>query len=312
MNDHERPSATRSTLLVALLCLIWGSTWIVIQGGLRDLPPFTSAAARFGVAAAVMTGVARVMHRREGGAEPSLAFSLVLGGLNFGASYGIVYWSETRLPSGLVAVLWSVFPMMMAVSGHLFLPGDRLRGRQWLGFVVGFLGVALLFATDLREIGAEAVPAGAVLLGSPLVAAIGTTVVKRQGAHVSSVLANRNGMWIGAIGLSAVAALFERDAAVRWTAPAIASVLYLAVLGTVVTFGLYFWLLRRVAASRMSLIAYVTPAIALLLGGLVGKEPVTAWTIAGSALILGGVGLVVRRKPAALPRGATPPPSPED
>jgi len=293
MNGASSPG-TRTVLLIALLCLIWGSTWIVIQGGLRDLPPFTSAAARFLVAAAAMSVVAHFLHRREGGGRPPWKLSLALGGLNFGTSYGIVYWAETRLPSSLVSVLWSVFPMLTAICGHLYLPAERLRGRQWAGFAVGFLGVALLFATDLRGIGPGAVPAGAILLVSPIVSVVGTTVVKHDGAHVSSVLVNRNAMWIGAAILCAAAWIFERGAPVEWTGAAIASVLYLALAGTVVTFSLYFWLLRHVPANRMSLISYVTPAVALLLGGLVGKEPITLWTLSGSGLILTGVGLVVR------------------
>src|SRR6185295_7005645 len=95
--------------------------------------------------------------------------------------------------------------MLMAISGHFFLAGDRLRPRQWAGFVVGFLGVALLFATDLAKIGPGAIPAGAILLASPLLSAVGTTIVKRKGAHTSSVLLNRNGMWIGATILATAA-----------------------------------------------------------------------------------------------------------
>jgi len=285
---------SRAFLLIALLCLVWGSTWIVIAGGLRDLPPLTSAAARFGIAASAMTIVARSLREKEGGSTPTLGLSLALGGLNFGACYGLVYWSETRLPSALVSVLWSVFPMLMAISGHFFLPGDRLRGRQWAGFAAGLLGVALLFATDLSRIGPGAASTGALLLLSPMLSVVGTTLVKRHGAHTSSVLLNRNGMWIGAALLAAAAGLLERGSPARWSAPAIASVLYLALAGTVLTFSLYFWLLRHTAASRLSLIAYVTPAIALLLGGLVGKEPVTGFTLSGCALILAGVALVVR------------------
>ncbi len=287
-------STSKTTVLIAVLCLVWGSTWIVIAGGLADLPPLTSAAARFAIAAVAMSIVAHFLRKREGGSAPTLALSLALGGLNFGACYGIVYWSETHLPSAFVSVLWSVFPMLMAISGHFFLPGDKLRARQWIGFVVGFLGVALLFATDLAKIGPGAIPAGAILLASPLLSVVGTTLVKRSGAHTSSVLLNRNGMWIGAAILAAAAWLFERDTPARWTASAVASVLYLSLAGTVLTFSLYFWLLRHTPASRMSLIAYVTPAIALLLGGFVGREPITGWTLSGSGLILAGVGLVLR------------------
>ena len=284
---------TRSAILIALVCLVWGSTWIVIAGGLADLPPLTSAAARFAIAAPVMSVVAHFLRRREGGAAPPFSLSLALGVLNFAGCYGLVYWSETKLPSALVSVLWSVFPMLMAISGHFFLPGDRLRARQWAGFAVGFLGVALLFATDLREIGPGAIPAGAILLASPLLSVVGTTLVKRHGAHSSSVLLNRDGMWIGAALLGASAWLFERDVPRHWTGPAIASVLYLSLAGTVLTFSIYFWLLRHTAASRLSLVSYVIPAIAMLLGGIVGREPITVFTLSGSTLILLGVWLVL-------------------
>jgi drug/metabolite transporter (DMT)-like permease len=285
---------SKTAVLIAVVCLVWGSTWIVIAGGLADLPPLTSAAARFSVAAVAMSVVAHFLKKREGGSAPTLALSIGIGSLNFGACYGLVYWSETRLPSAFVSVLWSVFPMLMAISEHFFLAGDKLRPRQWAGFGVGFLGVALLFATDLAKIGPGAIPAGAILLGSPLLSVVGTTIVKRKGAHTSSVLLNRNGMWIGAAILAAAAWRFERDAPAHWTAPAIASVLYLALAGTVLTFSIYFWLLRHTPASRLSLTAYVTPAIALLLGGVVGREPITGWTLSGSGLILAGVALVVR------------------
>lgn len=293
--DVRAPRPGTVVVLVALLCAVWGSTWIVIQGGLRELPPFTSAAARFLVAAAAASALAPFLARREGGGRPPFALSLAVGALNFGASYAIVYWSETRLPSGLAAVLWSVFPMLMAVAGAWFLDGERLRPRQIVGFVLGFAGVAALFATDLRTLSASAVPTGLVLLASPLVSCVGTVLLKKHGRHTSAVLVNRDAMWIGAALLAVLAFVFERDATPHWTPRAIASVVYLALIGTVLTFTLYFWLLRHVAAYRLSLISYVTPAIALALGTAFGGEVLTAWTVAGSLTILAGVVLVTLR-----------------
>src|SRR5690606_25893154 len=158
---------------------------------------------------------------------------------------GIVYWSETRLPSGLVSVLWGVYPLLQAAAGHVALPGERLTRSQALGFVLGFAGLNTLFLADLDALGPGAPAAGPVLLFSPVVTAAGTTYVKRHGARTSSVLLNRNGMWIGA-GLLWIAALAtERDAPLEVDAAAVLSVLYLAVVGTVVSFGIYFWLLRH-------------------------------------------------------------------
>jgi drug/metabolite transporter (DMT)-like permease len=291
-----RPAPWVANACIALLCLVWGSTWVVIKEGLEDLPPLTSAAARFGLAGAAMALLARVLREREGGGDPPRWLWLSLGLLNFALSYGLVYFAETVLASGLVSVLWGVFPMMMATIGHWYLPGERLRPAQAWGFVVGFVGLVVLFARDVPSFGPRALPVALLLMLSPFVSAVGTALVKRHGASSSSLALNRNGMLVGALGLALAALLLESDVPAHWSRAAIGSIVYLALVGTVATFGLYFWLLRTVDANRMSLIAYVTPAVALTLGNLVRHEPVQAATLAGSGLILAGVVLVVRGK----------------
>jgi drug/metabolite transporter (DMT)-like permease len=293
-----RPSRRTAALVIALLCLVWGSTWLVIKFGLRDLPPFTSAAVRFTLAGLVMAGVTPLLRAREGGTPPPTWLWVVLGSLNFALSYGIVYRTEAHLPSGLTAVLWGVYPMMMAAIGHLWLPGERLRGRQMWGFALGFLGLVLLYAVDVSGLGPGSLGVALVLLGSPFVSAVGTALIKRHGAGTSSLALNRNAMLLGALLLALAARVFEGDVEAHWTPAAVASVVYLAVCGTVLTFGLYFWLLRSVDANRMGLIAYVTPAVALFLGTTLGGEPITASMVAGAGLVLCGVLLVVRGKRA--------------
>jgi drug/metabolite transporter (DMT)-like permease len=293
-SSSPRPRAWVVAALIGLLSLIWGSTWIVIAVGLKSLPPYTSAGIRFVVAATVMTLIAPVLTKREGGQKPATWLWVVLGITGFGASYAIVYWSETRLPTALVAILWSVFPMMMAFASHFFL-GHRLTGaRPWLGFVLGLAGVVLLFATALPALGPGAVPAALVLLGSPFVSCIGTTLVKKHGQGTSSVLLNRNGMALGAVMLCALAWALERDAPTAWDTNAIGSIAYLSLVGTVIAFGLYYWLLRTVPAHVLSLITYLTPAFAVLLGAWVGGEPITWFTVGGCATILFGVFLVMK------------------
>jgi drug/metabolite transporter (DMT)-like permease len=172
--------------------------------------------------------------------------------------------------------------------------------RQWLGLIGGFAGVALMFATDVSACGAEAVPAGLILLLSPLISAVGTNLLKREGSGTSSVLMNRNGMLLSA-GLVAAWALFmENDAPADWTPRAIFSVAYLALVGTVVGFGVYLWLLRHAPATRLALIAYCIPVVALTLGATLADEPIGLHTLAGMGLILAGVAFVMAgRKRAA-------------
>jgi len=278
----------RIYLVIGVLCLLWGSTWVVIRGSLEHLPPLTSAAARFALAALVMTVLAPALARREPGIQPTAPQFLTLGFLNFASSYAIVYHAELILPSGLVSVLWGVFPILTAVAGHLFLE-EKLGKRQALGFLIGFGGVATLFITDVRNIGAEAVVAGAVLLLSPIVSIVGITYVKRTASAVSSALLNRNAMWVGAMTLCVGAWVRERDVEIVFNLSAAFSTLYLALGGTVATFGLYFWALRHAPAGKLSLVAYITPVIAVWLGWLVYDEPITPTLMLGTALIIGGV-----------------------
>jgi drug/metabolite transporter (DMT)-like permease len=291
----RRPGPILTNILVAVLCLIWGSTWLVIKVGLNDLPAFTSAAIRFALATLFMGLLARKAGRVEGGAAPSIRLSLVMGLSNFSLSYALVYQCERYLPSSLASVLWATYPLLLALLGHWFLPGERLQRRQWLGFVAGFMGVAVLMQVDVRGLGREAFLAGLLLLLSPLIVAAGTVVIKRRCEHVSSLLLNRNGMFVGTILLSVFAFVFERKDPVRITGRAIGSVGYLAVVGSVTAFGLYFWLLRFAPAMKLALIAYVTPVVALFLGFVFGDEPIGLATLGGAALVALGIGLARRR-----------------
>lgn len=276
------------------MCLVWGSTWFVVRDGLQDMEPLGSAGLRFALAWVIMLPIAGFIGRREGGARPTARLVLAMAMGNFAISYGIVYWSEETLPSGLAAVLWGIYPIMTAVVGHFYLPESRIVGVQWVGLAVGFLGVVLLFLTDVVSVGGDATLRGGVLLLSPLVSTFATAYVKKHGAGVSSALLNRWALFVGSCMLLGAAFLLEGGVEIPTSPKAIQGIVYLAAMGTVLTFSLYFWVLRSSSAVSLSLIAYVTPAIALAVGAVLGEERVTVWTIGGLLLILSGCGLVLR------------------
>lgn len=288
------PARGRSALLVAALCLIWSSTWYGIRICLEVQPPLSSCAARFAIASVAMALVAPLLRRREAAPPPPTWLWIVTGVTNFAGGYGILYATETVVPSGTAAVLWAVFPVLMAASAVLFL-GERLRPAQWLGFGVSFVGVVAVFQGRPGGIAPEHVGYAWLLLLSPLLAAVGLTLVKRYGSHTSSVLLNRNGMLLGAALLAAAAFAAEEPLAMRWDARVTLATLYLAVCGTALTFGIYFWLLRTAPASMLALINYVTPVLAMVLAELVGdgQNDLFGWLGAGGVVL--GVVLVARR-----------------
>lgn len=279
---------------VVVMCLVWGSTWVVIAKGLDEMPPLGSAGIRFLLAWCILSAISPWLARAEGGARPRPDLIVAMSIGNFAISFGIVYWVEQVLPSGLTAILWAVFPIVTALVTHVSMPESRIVGFQWLGLVVGFVGVVLLLVTDVESIGRDAVLHGLVLLLSPLASAVATDYVKRHGAGTSSVLLNRASMFWGAVILCTFALVLEGSLPVPRSGTALFSVVYLAAVGTVLTFSLYFWVLRRASAVSLSLITYVTPAIALAAGWIFEEERPTRWTFAGLALILIGCAGVLR------------------
>ena len=282
---------------IALLCVVWSTTWLVIRKG-RDVPPWTAAAARFALAGAAMIPLAAALRRRETGTAPPWWLWSAVGATSFASSYGILYVCETSVPSGIAAVLWAVFPALMAVAGH-FVLDERLTPRRALGIATALAGTVLLGCFGALGGGEVARGDALFLLLSPVASAIGTTLVKRFGRQHSSLLLNRNAMLAGGVLLAATAALLERDRPCAWSPAAIGAVAYLALIGTCLTFGVYYWLMRWAPASDLALVSYVTPVLALLLGWAVKDHSLDAATIAGSALVAVGIALVLGRGRAA-------------
>jgi drug/metabolite transporter (DMT)-like permease len=287
---------------------IWGTTWAAIRVGLTGIPPLTGVALRFGLAGSLLWAVALLLGLRGGRLAAPPVVWVCHGLLTFGVSYGLVYWGEQWVPSGLAAVLFATFPLWVALIAHFALPGERLGRRSLVGLVLGFAGVAVVFSEDLAALGGPQVAfAAAVMLLSPLASAIAQIVVKRWGGQVHPVPLNAGAMIIAAATVGVLAALVERHRPVEFTGAAVASLLYLALIGTAVAFTLYFWLLRHMAATTLSLTAYAIPVVAMGVGALAFDEPITARVLAGTALVIAGTALASwrRRSPPAEEAPAT-------
>jgi len=280
---------------LALLILIWGTTWAAIRVGLEGLPPFTGVSIRFLLAAVLLIIVGRVMGWPLGSGARAYALWLVNAALSFSVSYGVVYWAEQWVPSGLAAVLFSTFPLFVAVMAHFWLPGEQLRLPSILGVLLGFLGVVTIFSEDLTSLaGSETRWAATVFLISPFVSAIANVVIKKWGGGFHPITLTAVPMAITAVVMGALAAAVERGKGIALDGPSTAALVYLAVCGTAITFFLYFWLLDRLPATRLSLITYGVPIVAVGVGTLFLDEPFTARMLLGSLLVLGGVTLAVR------------------
>jgi len=292
----QKPSALIIACTFVLLTLIWGTTWAAIRIGLTGIRPITGVALRFAIASVILLAMAPLFKVRFGRTSRERRLWVLNALCSFCASYGIVYWAEQWLPSGLTSVIFATMPLFVALMAHAALPGERLTLRSLVGVIVGFGGVALIFSEDFTLlVGPMAATASLVLLISPLLSAVASVAIKKWGKeiHPISISAVPMGMAAGLMGALAVAV--EGDTPPVFDAVSVGALLYLAVLGSAVTFSLYFWLLTHVEATKMSLIAYTAPVVAVSVGALVFDEPLTWRILCGSALVIGGVALAVHR-----------------
>jgi drug/metabolite transporter (DMT)-like permease len=290
------PSPTLLKGAFLLLTLIWGTTWAAIRLGLEGIPPLTGVALRFAIAGSLLLALVPRFGVRFRWSRTELGLWAVNGLLSFTASYTIVYWAEQHIPSGLTALLFATYPLMVAVIAHFALPGERLRWKTAGGVLLGFVGVAVIFSEDLRLLGgAHARQVALVMLLSPLVSAVATVAVKRWGKGIHPLSLTAVPMLLTATIVGVLAFVFEREATVVFDARSVGALLYLAVLGSGVTFTVYYWMLSHVPATRVALIAYTIPIVAMAVGALLFQEPIRARVVMGGALVLVGVAIVTRR-----------------
>jgi drug/metabolite transporter (DMT)-like permease len=272
--------------LYGCLVAVWSSTWVVIAVGLDGVAPFLGAGIRFALAGLGVLAAARALGRPL---RTDLRLAAVVGLLPFATTYGLIYWAEQYVPSGLTAVLFGCLPLYMALLAAALLPEEPLRPRLLAGVAVALGGLVLAFGQSLHLGGRHAaLAAGAVVL-SPLASAIGNVSLKRRGTRLDPLALNGWAMLLGGALLLAVSGLSEDWGATAWSADSVLSILYLAGLGTGFTFVTLTVLIRELPAVTTSFISLLIPFGALALGALVRGERVTALAVAGAVLVVAGI-----------------------
>lgn len=294
MSVTNRPGPVLVTATLALLILIWGTTWAAIRIGLEGIPPFAGVALRFGIAGLFLIGLAMVRRVPLGASRLERRLWWINGLLSFCLSYGVVYWAEQWVPTGLAAVLFSTFPLFVALLAHVWLPDERLDTVSVLGILLGVGGVAAIFSEDLGALGGRHIAvASLVFMLSPIASSVANVAVKKWGRGIPSLSLTAVPMGMTAAIMGSLALVVEQGRSIRWTGATVGSLLYLSICGSALTFTLYFWLLKHISATRLSLITYGIPVVAVVVGWLVLDETLTLRTLLGAILILAGVGLVV-------------------
>jgi drug/metabolite transporter (DMT)-like permease len=291
-------------VLAYLACAAaWGTTWYGIRRSLPGFPPAPGVAIRFLLAAAVLwtilfaRGEARTIGRRWK--------VVAVAGLLNAVAYALIYEAERRITGGLAAVLYATMPLVMA----LLTAGLRIepvRARQVAGALAGVAGIWLLFRDELAAAGAAGAGGVALVLLSVVCAASHAVLVKRRAPEVGALAVTTIFATVTGVAMLAAWPILFRAQTVRWDAAAAASLVYLALVGTVLAFVAYFFLLRHVKVMTISTLVLVTPVVALVVDAAAGERALTLRGLLGPLVVLAGVGLgfgrIRREAPPGDPR----------
>ena len=286
--EAHRPT-WKTLLAFAIIYFVWGSTFLAIRVGVHEVPPLILAAIRFSTAGLVLY----LWMMARGERSPNLRewrSAALLGTVIFVFDYGLLFWAELRVPSGIAAVMLATIPAFMALSEILFLRTQRLTIRLVVALLIGIGGVAVLMNHSLNLGGAAIDKLGAMALIFAAVSwSVAAAVSRKVPLPQSKVMSSGVQMLAGGVFLFVAAAAFGEF---RDFHPAMVSrgawlsLAYLIVAGSIIGFTAYVWLIHHESPTKVGTYAYVNPIVAVLVGYFLGGEALSMRTILGSLFIL--------------------------
>lgn len=280
-------------LILVLLGTIWGASYLFIKVGGESVPPLTLVALRATIAALGLTVALRV----RGEKLPPLRHPLwrwlaIMGLVNSVIPYTLITWGEVQISSGLAAILVGAMPIFTVLLAHWLTHDEKMTPLKVAGILTGFAGIVILFVPDLLGGLQWSLAGGLATLLAAVSYALATILARRHLSGISHITASLGQMLMASAMLVPLSIIVDRPWTLSPTLPSLAAIATLALLGTAFAYILYYWLIAHVGATRTSLVTYISPVIAVVLGAVFLHEALHWSTLLGLALIVAGVGLV--------------------
>jgi len=306
-NTTHRPK-WKTLLAFAIIYFVWGSTFLAIRVGVREVPPLLFAAMRFLVAGILLYGWLIATGERGPNKRQWISISL-LATLIFVVDYGLLFWAEQRIPSGIAAVMAATIPAFMALSEIVFLRTRRLTARLGLALLIGIGGVAVLMSRSLNLGGAPIDTMSTLALITASISwSVSSVLSRKLSLPASKAMSSGAQMLAGGVFLTIAAAAFGEF---RNFHPSMVSsgvwfsLAYLIVAGSIIGFTAYVWLIHHESPTKVGTYAYVNPVVAVLVGYFLGGEALGPRTILGTLFVLISVVIITttpaKKAAAALP-----------
>lgn len=306
MGTNDHPALWKTLLAFAIIYFVWGSTYLAIRVGVHEVPPLMLASMRFLAAGLILYGWVSARGVRQPNVRQWMSATL-LALLIFVCDYGLLFWAEQRVPSGIAAVMLATIPAFMALSEILMLRTQRLTARLVLASVIGMGGVVVLVSRSLNLGGAPIDGRGAAaLVFAAMTWGIASALNRKLPLPESKAMSSGIQMLMGGVLLAVASAAFGEFRGFHPGAvsgKAWFSLIYLIVAGSIIGFTAYLWLLHHQSPTKVGTYAYVNPVVAVVVGYFLGGEALGTRTVLGTLFVLVSVLIITTKrvpKPSAV------------
>ena len=279
---------TRQFLILLVLGLIWGASFLFIKVAVVTIPPFTVAFGRTALAALILYVVLRYRGLKLGSWGPLWGAFLILGLFNGAVPYTLITWAEIHIDSGLAAILNALMPLFTVLLAHFFTQDEKLNWMKVIGILLGFLGIMVLIGPAvLKGLGTHVIGQLAVV-GAAWCYAM-AAIYGRRLKEVPP-LVSATGQLIGAALLTLpLSFIIDTPWQLSVTLLSLGALACLSLLGTALAYILYYYLLSRIGATNVSLVTYLLPITGVFWGALLLGERLHWSAFLALALILAGI-----------------------
>ena len=257
--------------------------------GLEDTPPILAVGLRFAISATILWVIFLFRKEQLVLTKDAVKVYLAFGVINFSCSYSLTYWGTKYIHSGLSAVIWSTFPIVVVLFAHFMLRNDRITTQKSVGVLLGLIGTLLIFVQDKTAFEGFDLKAVAAVSVAVLLAAWPNILYKKHQKEIPHFHLNIASQSLAAVTLLPISFLIENPMSVEWSLRNTAALFYLAIPGTAIVWSIYFWLYKHLKVTQISTIALIPPIIAVILGWQLLGEQFTPRMLAGAILIFSGV-----------------------
>lgn len=277
----------------AILCLIWGTTWLVLKKSLVEgTPPFFGSGLRFFIAGLILWAI--IFYKKERPPFHPLAWRLYLqfGFFNLSLSYGLTYWATQFIYSSLSSIIWAGFPLCVSVFSYFMLPNESFTKHKIISLGLGTVGAFLILKEGLHFEGELVLFGILMVMVAVIIASYPSVYLKRHANVVSSLHLNAVSQLMAGTVLLGVSWIFESDQSMVWSNYNIFALAYLTIPGSLIAWFIYVWLYTHISMSQISYIAFFPPVLASILGWIILNETLSILAIFGGGLVILGAVLV--------------------